>query len=275
MAITVDVGKIKLVWRGTYSGSNSYEIDDLVQYDDGLTTSGYICVSPTTGNVPSTSGTVNTTYWNLITKGASSISAGTIDGQVQYKSSSGFGATTRLFFDSTNIRLGIGTTNPSYTLDVLGNTRSTNLIVSGISTLGITTVTDTLQVDEVLEKVNIVAGAANATSNIDVKTAAVWLFTSNSSGTWTHNIRGDASTSLNSMMAIGQKLTVVVISTQNSTSNYTANITIDGAAQTEYFLGGSAPSSGGGSGYDLYNWDIIKTADATFTVLANAKSNTI
>ena len=76
MAITVDVGKIKLVWRGTYNNSTAYEIDDLVVYDDGSTISSYICVAETTGNVPSTTGTVNTTYWNISAKGSSASAAG-------------------------------------------------------------------------------------------------------------------------------------------------------------------------------------------------------
>jgi hypothetical protein len=70
MAITIDVGRIKLVWKGTYAGGTTYEPDDLVYYDDSSTGSTYICVAQTTGNVPSTTGTVNTTYWNLFAKGA-------------------------------------------------------------------------------------------------------------------------------------------------------------------------------------------------------------
>ena len=70
MAITIDIGKIKLQWRGTYSGATTYTPDDLVGYYDGTTTSSYICVLTSTGNVPSTAGTVNTTYWNLLAKGA-------------------------------------------------------------------------------------------------------------------------------------------------------------------------------------------------------------
>ena len=62
MAITVDVGKIKLVWRGTYAGGTAYEVDDLVLYDDGATISSYICVADSTGNAPSSSGTVDTDY---------------------------------------------------------------------------------------------------------------------------------------------------------------------------------------------------------------------
>jgi len=122
----------------------------------------------------------------------------------------------------------------------------------------------------VTEKVNVVAGTANGTANIDVKTSNVWLFTTNSTATWTHNIRGDASTTLNSVMGIGESLVLTVISKQNNTTYFTDNITIDGVAVTEYWQGGSAPTAGiSATGYDAYVWTIIKTASATYTVLAS------
>ena len=120
MAITIDVGKIKLVWRSTYNNSTAYTPDDLVQYDDGSTTSAYICIANTTGNVPSTSGSVNTTYWNLVAQGASAVSGGNSNGQIQYKVSTGFGATTGFAYDTTNNRLGVGTASPNSTLQVVG-----------------------------------------------------------------------------------------------------------------------------------------------------------
>ena len=38
------------------------------------------------------------------------------------------------------------------------------------------------------------------------------------------------------------------------------------------WVGGSAPDAGNGSGYDIYSFTIIKTADKNFTILANALS---
>jgi len=270
MAITIDVGKIKLVWRGTYVGATSYTPDDVVQYNDGSTISAYICVADTTGNAPSSSGTVDTDYWNLIAKGASAVSAGTEDGQIQLKNTTGFGATSVLFYNSNTDRLGIGLTNPVHTLDVTGTSRFNGALdVVGVSTFsGTTKITGSLSIDEAFEKATITAGAANATSDLDVKTSTVFLFTTNSGATWTHNIRGDGSTTLNSMMDTGQSIVVGVISKQNSTSYYSANITIDGSAQTEYWTGNAPTSGRSTSGYDGYFWTIIKTGDAAFLVLA-------
>jgi hypothetical protein len=75
-------------------------------------------------------------------------------------------------------------------------------------------------------------------------------------------------TSLNTAMAIGQAVTVVFAVTQGATAYYNNAITIDGTSVTPKYQGGSAWTSGNASSIDLYAYTIIKTASATFTVLA-------
>ena len=65
---TIDLGKIKLVWRGTYNNSTAYTVDDLVQHTDQNKVSTYICVANSTGNAPATSGTIHAS-WNLVAAG--------------------------------------------------------------------------------------------------------------------------------------------------------------------------------------------------------------
>ena len=65
---TLDLGKIKQVWRGTYNNSTAYVVDDLVEYTDSGITSTYICVANSTGNAPSSSGTAHAS-WNYVAKG--------------------------------------------------------------------------------------------------------------------------------------------------------------------------------------------------------------
>ena len=52
---TIDLGKIKQVWRGTYNNGTAYVLDDLVSFTDSGVTSTYICVTNSTGNAPSSS----------------------------------------------------------------------------------------------------------------------------------------------------------------------------------------------------------------------------
>ena len=65
---TIDLGKIKFNWRGTYAGGTAYVPDDVVAYTDGSVTSSYMCVAATTGNAPSSGGTAHAS-WNFLAKG--------------------------------------------------------------------------------------------------------------------------------------------------------------------------------------------------------------
>jgi hypothetical protein len=66
---TIDLGKIKLVNRGTWASGTTYTADDIVQYTDGNVTSTYICVvSSSQGHTPSSSGTTHAS-WDFLAKG--------------------------------------------------------------------------------------------------------------------------------------------------------------------------------------------------------------
>ena len=66
---TVNLGKIKLKWRGTWSRGGSYTADDVVAYTDGSVTSSYIAVAASSNQAPSTGGSENSSYWNYLAKG--------------------------------------------------------------------------------------------------------------------------------------------------------------------------------------------------------------
>ena len=68
---TIDLGKIKQVFRGTYDNSTAYVPDDLVVFTDGSVTSTYICTTATTGNNPSSGGTAHGS-WAFVAKGQAS-----------------------------------------------------------------------------------------------------------------------------------------------------------------------------------------------------------
>jgi len=140
---------------------------------------------------------------------------------------------------------------------------------SSAGILGATTFAGNVDLSGLLkEGVNITAGKLSANLNIDLANGMVHLFTTTEDATALPNIRVDGSTSLNSSMSTGEAITVVLITT-TAAAGYSAELQIDGSAVTEEWLGGSAPSTGGSGGYDVYTYNIIKTADATFVVLAN------
>ena len=120
------------------------------------------------------------------------------------------------------------------------------------------------------EKCYVVANKMSAFSsaNISLISGMVWYYTTQETTTSTPNIRFSSGIALNSVMDIGEVITVTVITTA-AAAGYSANWTIDGNAVTEEWVGGSAPTAGGSDGLDIYSLTIIKTADATFTVIAN------
>ena len=65
---TIDLGKIKFNWRGTYAGGTAYVPDDVVYYMDGSVGSSYMCVANTTGNAPSSGGSLHAS-WQYLAKG--------------------------------------------------------------------------------------------------------------------------------------------------------------------------------------------------------------
>ena len=141
-----------------------------------------------------------------------------------------------------------------------------NLTPKGI---GRTTFNGQGKIQSVAEKVTTEATAATGTVNYDVLTQAVWNFTTNASANWTLNVRGDGSNSLNSIMDTGESITVAHIVSQGATAYYNSAVQIDGSAVTPEWQGGTAPAAGTPSSLDTYTYTIIKTADATFTVLAS------
>jgi len=123
---------------------------------------------------------------------------------------------------------------------------------------------------QVAETVTVSATAANTTVTYDVITNKnVLYYTSNATADWTFNVRGNSTTTLNSMMDIGQSLTVVFMNTNGATAYRPTAFQIDGTAVTPKWFGGTAPTAGNASSIDVYTYNIIKTASATYTVLAS------
>jgi hypothetical protein len=119
------------------------------------------------------------------------------------------------------------------------------------------------------EVTTISATAATGTIDYDVTTQSVLYYTTNASANWTVNIRGNATTSLNTLMTTGQAVTVVFLVTNGATAYYNNALTIDGSSVTPKYQGGTAWSSGNASSIDAYSYTIVKTGSAAFTVFAS------
>jgi hypothetical protein len=115
------------------------------------------------------------------------------------------------------------------------------------------------------EDVNVVASAATGTINFDVTTASIWYYTSNATANHTLNFRYSSGATLNNSMATGDSITLVWMNTNGATAYYPNTIQIDGTTVTPKVP--AAISAGNTSAIDVYSFTIIKTANATFTVL--------
>ena len=71
---TVNLGKIKLKWKGGWNSSDTFTADDVVSYTDGSVTSSYIAVATSQSQVPSTGGSPNSSYWEYLAKGQATVS---------------------------------------------------------------------------------------------------------------------------------------------------------------------------------------------------------
>jgi hypothetical protein len=124
--------------------------------------------------------------------------------------------------------------------------------------------------NNIAETTTVSATAATGTINYDVTTQSVVYYTSNASANWTINLRGNGTTSLNTLLSTGQSLTVAFLVTNGGTAYYNNVVQVDGTTSgvTTRWQGGTAPTAGNASSIDVYTYTIIKTGSATFTVLA-------
>jgi hypothetical protein len=133
-------------------------------------------------------------------------------------------------------------------------------------------ITGTASIWQMMENVTVSATAATGTVNYDLLTnGAVTYYTSNATGNWTLNLRGDGSTTLNSVMSTGKSLTVAFLVTNGGSAFYQTGFQIDGTTSgvTVEWQNGAAPAAGNINSIDIYSITVIKTGSATYTVLAS------
>jgi len=140
---------------------------------------------------------------------------------------------------------------------------------SGIVTMSGSSSALAAKIKSIAEPTTISATAATGTINFDVLTQSVLYYTTNASANFTVNFRGDGSNTLNSLLSTGDAITVVFMCKTGSTAYYNSAVQVDGSSVTPKWQGGSAPTFGNTSSVDIYSYTIIKTASATFTVLAS------
>lgn len=147
---------------------------------------------------------------------------------------------------------------------------STAQTFTGTKTFTGTSSAKAIVLNDAAEVATVSATAATGTINYDITTQSVLYYTSNASANWTVNFRASSGTSLDTLMATGESMTVAFLVTQGATAYYNSAVQVDGTTSgvtTRWF--GGAPTAGNASGIDSYRYLILKTGSATFTVLAS------
>ena len=165
------------------------------------------------------------------------------------------------------------TTAPTFVGALNGNADTATLATnaSGLTgtpniTVGFSTVTGFDSNALLREKCNVTAGKLSANLTINLDNGMVHLFTVAEDATSVPNIM--STVGINTQMGTGDAITVTLVTTANA-AGYVTGIQVDGAAVTENWIGGSAPSDGGSSGVDIHAFTIMKTASETYTVIGN------
>ena len=126
-----------------------------------------------------------------------------------------------------------------------------------------------LTTNEVIERADVKGDTLTGTPNVNLEDNAVHYYTSNAGANWVFNFRGGVSTTLNNMLATGEVMTVALLTTQGSTAYYATGIQIDGVSQTVKWSNGTAPSSGTANSIEVYSFSIVKTGNATYSVIGS------
>ena len=134
---------------------------------------------------------------------------------------------------------------------------------NGTSALG------ALKTININEPATISATASTGTINFDVTTQSVLYYTTNATGNFTLNFRASSGTSLNTLLATGDSICVSFLCTNGATAYYNSAVQVDGSSVTPKYQGGTAWTSGNASSIDAYNFVIVKTGSAAFTILTS------
>jgi hypothetical protein len=180
----------------------------------------------------------------------------------------GFYSILTSVYDKANSTFG-GTSLNSIVYSQYINADSVGVGLTPVTNNGVLQLGSYAAIKSLVESATITGAAPSATTQFDWMTQAVQYYTSNATTNFTLNIRGNGSTSLNTVMQVGQSASIALMVTNGSPAYYMSAINIDSTASgvTVKYINGTSLSSGNANSIDIYNITVIKTASATYTVL--------
>ncbi len=155
------------------------------------------------------------------------------------------------------------------TITAAGNAHLAGIVTAG-AFVGVVTATSLDSSGTLVEAFSSTTTAYSSAGNLNVSNGNVHFSSANLGGTGT-TLNIISNIGINTDLATGQTLAVTGITAVNASTAFVNKITVDGVATgiTTHWVGGSVPSAGGGSGVDLYAFNLLKTGSATYIIVAN------
>ena len=155
------------------------------------------------------------------------------------------------------------------TITSAGNANLAGIVTAG-AFVGVVTASTFDASGTLVEAFSSTTTAYNSAGNLNLSDGNVHFSSANLGGTGT-TLNIISTTGIKTDLATGQTLSVTGITAVNATTAFVNKVTVDGVATgiTTHWVGGSVPSAGGGSGVDLYAFNLLKTGSETYIIVAN------
>tara|TARA_B100000287_G_scaffold3250_1_gene3194 strand:+ start:886 stop:5517 length:4632 start_codon:yes stop_codon:yes gene_type:complete len=238
-----------------------------VTIGNNLTVTGDLTVNGATTTVSTT----NTTIADKLLELGNGVT-GTASGDAGIVIERGSETNVGLFWDESEDKFvfASGGITGTSTGDLTFNTERLNVDVGAITAQRLIT-------NEVVERfTHETSNGLNTQWSVNLANTSVVYYDVDSSGNWQWNVRGDGSTTLDSMMASGEVMTASLITDHGGTAHYMNGFLIDGTDKysTIHWAGGSAPtqSDAKANGVSVYMFSILKTGSNTYKILGSFTS---
>ena len=159
-------------------------------------------------------------------------------------------------------------TTPTVTANTITSANATITRISAPGTVflsGNTTALSTI-VSNIAETTNVYNVASTGTINYNLTDQSVLFSTVNATANFTLNLRGNATTTLDSLMANGQTVTVAYLASTGFPAFFSNTFSIDGFTRTVRWQNSIIPTAGNANSIDSYAFTVIKTSTNTYTV---------
>jgi hypothetical protein len=278
VTITTASGVTNKVYIIRNSTSGAFTVQVLVQGQSGVTFSatdkgtkilyvnGTDVIDSNIGKLsnditPTLAANLDTNAKNILIDGGNFIGDETGNEQIKF-------ATTASAVNEISVTNAATGNNPA--ISATGGDTNVGITLTPKGDLGRITANGETKIFGVFEAVTV-STTFITTFTYDVLTQAVYFQNVNLGADFTVNLRGNASNTLNSALAIGESATVALITKQGNTTFFNNVVQVDGTTTgvTLVYQGGTAPTTGNASSNDVYTYTALKTAASTYTILAS------